>query len=120
MGEIKNLKDFPAKDVDYTKCNGLVPAIVQDARNKTVMNPEALEKTMETGLVTFWSRTRQVLWTKGLHNGHRLIVESMYLDCDNDTILVKAVPHGNICHTGADTCFGEENPSEPVIVVPRD
>lgn len=113
MGEY-DVTNFPAELVNYAKCGGLVPAIIQDDKTQVVlmlgfMNPEALRKTLDTSLVTFWSRTRSVLWTKGAHSGLTLTVRKMYLDCDNDTILIKATPAGHVCHTGADTCFGEIN-----------
>jgi len=96
-----------------------VPAIVQDARTKNVlmlgfMNKEAYETTLRTGKVTFWSRTRQTLWTKGETSGNFLELESMSIDCDNDTLLVKVTPHGPTCHTGTDTCWGETNEMQPV------
>ena len=94
--------------------NGLIPAIVQDDRTLQVlmlgyMNREAYEKSLAEGRVTFYSRTRQCLWTKGETSGNTLQVVSMMVDCDNDTILIKANPAGPVCHTGADTCFGEKN-----------
>ncbi|MDY4611904.1 MAG: bifunctional phosphoribosyl-AMP cyclohydrolase/phosphoribosyl-ATP diphosphatase HisIE [Sphaerochaetaceae bacterium] len=104
--------------VDFAKGNGLVPAIVQDAVTRRVlmlgyMNEEALHITKERGLVTFWSRSRQKLWTKGETSGNYLQVREILEDCDGDTLLVKAIPTGPVCHTGADTCFDEDNnPSE--------
>ncbi len=100
--------------IDFEKMGGLVPAIIQDANTRNVlmlgfMNEEAYEKTQQTGKVTFWSRTRQTLWTKGETSGHYLELVSMAIDCDNDTLLVKVIPHGPTCHTGTDTCWGEEN-----------
>ena len=100
--------------IDFEKMGGLVPAIIQDADTRQVlmlgfMNREAYEKTVATGRVTFWSRTRQTLWTKGETSGHFLHLVSMAVDCDNDTLLVKVHPDGPICHTGTDTCWGEEN-----------
>lgn len=93
---------------------GLVPAIVQDEVTQKVlmlgfMNEEALRKTLETGKVTFFSRTKGRLWTKGEESGNYLLVKSVHKDCDNDTLLIKAEPCGPVCHTGADTCFGETN-----------
>ena len=101
-------------EIDFEKMDGLVPAIIQDAITKNVlmlgfMNEEAYEKTMQTGKVTFFSRTRNCLWTKGETSGNVLKVISVLVDCDNDTLLVKAHPTGPVCHTGADTCFGEKN-----------
>jgi phosphoribosyl-ATP pyrophosphohydrolase/phosphoribosyl-AMP cyclohydrolase len=101
--------------------NGLVPAIVQDVNTHKVlmlgyMNQEALDKTMELGRVTFFSRSKNRLWTKGEASGHFLELRSMAVDCDKDTLLIKAVPHGPTCHTGADTCWGETNHSEDFLV----
>lgn len=103
--------------IDFKKMGGLVPAIIQDATTKNVlmlgfMNEEAYQKTVETGHVTFWSRTRQTLWTKGETSGHFLNLVDMKVDCDNDTLLVKVHPIGPTCHTGTDTCWGEENKME--------
>lgn len=100
--------------------DGLVPAIVQDAvTNKVLMlgfmNAEAFEKTGELGKVTFFSRSRQTLWTKGETSGNYLKVKEILLDCDNDTILIKAIPRGAVCHTGADTCFDEKNESDDFL-----
>jgi phosphoribosyl-ATP pyrophosphohydrolase/phosphoribosyl-AMP cyclohydrolase len=99
---------------------GLVPAIIQDATTKNVlmlgfMNEEAYRKTVETKKVTFWSRTRNCLWTKGETSGNFLHLVDMKIDCDNDTLLVKANPDGPTCHTGTDTCWGEENEMNPVL-----
>lgn len=100
-------------NLDFDKQGGLVPAIVQDHRTREVlmlgfMNPEAWEKTVRTGLVTFWSRTRSTLWTKGETSGNHLRVHRLWVDCDNDTVLVEAEPKGPTCHTGARSCFFEE------------
>ena len=105
--------------LDFEKMGGLVPAIIQDANTDKVlmlgfMNEEAYEKTKETGKVTFFSRTRNCLWMKGETSGNTLQVVSMAADCDNDTLLIKAIPAGPVCHTGADTCFNERN-EEPVM-----
>lgn len=99
--------------LDFKKMNGLVPAIVQDYKTNEVlmlgfMNEEAWNKTNEIGKVTFWSRTRNKLWTKGETSGDFLIVKNIYLDCDDDTILIKAEPKGPTCHTGSKTCFFKE------------
>ena len=101
--------------MDFSKWHGLVPAVIQDAESNEVlmvgfMNEEALARTRETGWVTFFSRTRNALWTKGETSGNRLEVASILVDCDADTLLVKARRHGdgNVCHTGARTCFNEE------------
>lgn len=103
--------------VDFAKGNGLVPAIVQDAVTRRVlmlgyMNEEALTITQERGLVTFYSRSRQKLWTKGETSGNYLNVRSITADCDHDTLLIKALPMGPVCHTGSDTCFDEDNDPE--------
>jgi len=102
-------------DIDFKKGNGLVPAIVQDDRTQNVlmlgyMNEEAYIKTKESGKVTFYSRSRKELWTKGETSGNYLDLVSIKIDCDGDTLLVKAVPYGPTCHTGDDTCFGDVNP----------
>ena len=107
-------------NIDFPKCGGLVPAIIQDAQTKTVlmlgyMNEESLRKTQETGLVTFFSRSRQCLWTKGETSGNYLHVVSIKSDCDNDTLLIQANPDGPTCHTGTDTCWGEENKPNPLL-----
>lgn len=101
--------------IDFNKMNGLVPAIIQDAQTDKVlmlgfMNEEAYNKTVETGKVTFWSRSRNTLWTKGETSGNFLNVVEILNDCDEDTLLIKANPVGPVCHTGADTCWGEKNP----------
>lgn len=101
--------------LDFTKLgNGLLPAIIQDARTNVVlmlgfMNEEAFDKTKKEGKVTFYSRTKDRLWTKGEESGNFLEVVSILPDCDNDTILIKANPAGPVCHTGNDTCFAEIN-----------
>lgn len=100
--------------LDYSKLNGLIPAIVQDATTRKVlmlgfMNEEALAKTIELGKVTFFSRTKNRLWTKGEESGHFLHVVSIKEDCDNDTLLIQVNPAGPVCHKGWDTCFNEEN-----------
>ena len=101
-------------NIDFEKCGGLVPAIIQDAQTKTVlmlgyMNQEAYEKTLATKKVTFWSRSRNCLWTKGETSGNYLNLIDIKVDCDQDTLLVRAIPDGPTCHTGTDTCWGEEN-----------
>jgi len=103
--------------LDFDKMEGLVPVIVQDAQTLVVlmlgfMNEEAYNKTVETGKVTFFSRTKKRLWTKGETSGNFLNVVSMKVDCDNDTLLVKVNPVGPVCHTGTDTCWGEDNVSD--------
>ena len=104
--------------LDFTKMDGLIPAIVQDAVTRRVlmlgyMNEESLKLTRDRGLVTFWSRSRQKIWTKGESSGNYLTVREIIEDCDHDTLLIKALPAGPVCHTGSDTCFNEINdPSE--------
>ncbi len=100
--------------MDFKKLNGLIPAIIQDASTDTVlmlgfMNAEALEKTREEGKVTFFSRTKNRLWTKGEESGNFLNVVEIFEDCDQDTLLIKVNPVGPVCHTGSDTCFNEKN-----------
>lgn len=107
-------------EIDFDKLGGLVPAIVQDARTKNVlmlgfMNREAYDKTVATGKVTFWSRTRNCLWTKGETSGNYLNLVEVKNDCDKDTLLVKAIPDGPTCHTGTDTCWGEDNSANPLL-----
>lgn len=107
-------------EIDFDKLGGLVPAIVQDARTKNVlmlgfMNREAYDKTIATGKVTFWSRSRNCLWTKGETSGNYLNLIEVKNDCDKDTLLVKAIPDGPTCHTGTDTCWGEDNSSNPLL-----
>ena len=97
--------------LDFDKMNGLIPAIIQDNDTRKVlmlgfMNKEAYEKTVETGKVTFFSRTKNRLWTKGEESGNFLNVVSIKADCDNDTLLIQVNPVGPVCHTGTDTCWG--------------
>lgn len=106
-------------ELDFDKMNGLVPAIIQDDKTNKVlmlgfMNKEAYERTVEGGKVTFFSRTKNRLWTKGEESGHFLHVVSITSDCDHDTLLIKVDPVGSVCHTGTDTCWGETN-EEPVL-----
>ncbi len=102
-------------NVDFNKnVTGLVPAIVQDATTKTVlmlgyMNAEALAKTNETGLVTFYSRSKKRLWTKGEESGNVLKLADIKVDCDGDTLLIQATPEGPTCHKGSDTCWNDNN-----------
>ena len=105
--------------LDFNKMNGLIPAIIQDnSTNKVLMlgfmSEEALKKTQEIGQVTFFSRTKNRLWTKGEESGNFLNVVSIAEDCDNDTLLIKVNPVGPVCHTGAETCFAEKN-DEPIM-----
>ncbi|MDR0348137.1 MAG: bifunctional phosphoribosyl-AMP cyclohydrolase/phosphoribosyl-ATP diphosphatase HisIE [Tannerella sp.] len=111
-------------ELDFNKQNGLIPAIIQDAQTGRVlmlgfMNKEAWQKTVETNKVTFYSRTRECLWTKGETSGNFLQVVNILKDCDNDTLLIKANPAGPVCHTGADTCFGEENVQNDILFLSR-
>lgn len=106
--------------IDFDKMGGLVPAIIQDAVTKNVlmlgfMNEEAYQKTIDTKKVTFWSRTRNCLWTKGETSGNYLDLVDIRLDCDNDTLLVKVHPQGPTCHLGTDTCWGEDNSLNPIL-----
>ncbi len=100
--------------IDFKKGNGLVPAIIQDDKSNKVlmlgyMNEDTYKKTLETELVTFYSRSRDEVWTKGETSGNYLHVVSVTEDCDGDTLLIRATPDGPVCHTGDDTCFGEQN-----------
>jgi phosphoribosyl-ATP pyrophosphohydrolase/phosphoribosyl-AMP cyclohydrolase len=107
--------------VDFKKyADGLVPAIIQDHKTQRVlmlgfMNEEAFQKTMREGKVTFYSRSKNRLWTKGEESGNFLFVKEMMSDCDDDTLLVKAEPAGPVCHTGADTCWSEKNHREDFL-----
>lgn len=105
--------------IDFEKMGGLVPAIIQDAETRQVlmlgfMNEEAYQKTLDTRHVTFWSRSRNTLWTKGETSGNYLNLVDIKIDCDQDTLLVRAIPVGPTCHTGTDTCWGETNEQEPI------
>ena len=106
--------------IDFEKMGGLVPAIIQDAVTQKVlmlgfMNEEAYQKTLDTKHVTFWSRKRNTLWTKGETSGNFLNLVDIKVDCDNDTLLIQAHPDGPTCHTGTDTCWGEENHVNPLL-----
>ena len=102
-------------NIDFNKYpDGLVPAVIQDDRTLKVlmlgyMNEEALQQTMKTGLVTFYRRSKGRLWTKGEESGNLLDLKSLSVDCDNDTLLIRAHPRGPVCHTGSDTCWNERN-----------
>lgn len=103
--------------VNFEKSNGLVPCVVQDSSTNKVlmlgfMNPEALTKTLNEKRLTFYSRSKKRLWTKGESSGNFLSLVDVHLDCDNDTLLFKVKPKGPTCHTGADTCFNDKNQSE--------
>ena len=106
-------------EIDFEKMGGLVPAIIQDATTKNVlmlgfMNKEAYDKTVATGTVTFYSRSKGRLWTKGETSEHFLHAVSIKSDCDNDTLLIHVHPEGPVCHTGTDTCWGEKNTANPL------
>jgi phosphoribosyl-ATP pyrophosphohydrolase/phosphoribosyl-AMP cyclohydrolase len=106
-----NNKPLPVK---FDENSGLVPAVIQDAQTKKVlmlgyMNRESLQKTIDTRLVTFYSRSRKTLWTKGETSGNFLHLVDIQSDCDNDTLLVQVKPDGPVCHLGTDTCWGDEN-----------
>jgi phosphoribosyl-ATP pyrophosphohydrolase/phosphoribosyl-AMP cyclohydrolase len=106
--------NFKTEDVKWDKGNGLLPAIIQDSTNKTVLmqgyfSKESLEQTQSTGKVCFYSRSKERLWTKGESSENYLIAKEILLDCDGDSFLVKAEPQGPTCHTGTDTCWGEKN-----------
>ena len=101
-------------DMNFDKMQGLIPAIIQDAETRQVlmlgyMNKEAYDITVQTGKVTFWSRSRQTIWTKGETSGNYLNVVDIKNDCDQDTLLIRVHPAGPVCHTGTDTCWGEKN-----------
>ena len=107
---------FDIDKVNFEKSNGLVPAIIQDSITQNVlmlgyMNEEALKKTVETRIVTFWSRSKSRIWVKGETSGNYLKLTNIALDCDSDAILIHAVPAGPVCHTGDDTCWGAVNSS---------
>lgn len=101
-------------DMNFDKMQGLIPAIIQDAETRQIlmlgyMNKEAYDITVQTGKVTFWSRSRQTIWTKGETSGNYLNVVDIKNDCDQDTLLIRVHPTGPVCHTGTDTCWGEKN-----------
>ena len=105
---------FNMDTVDWTKSDGLVPAVVQDARSLRVLmlgyvNQESLQATLETGFVTFYSRSKQRLWKKGETSGHVLRLHNIRLDCDSDTLLIMAEPEGPTCHLGTESCFGNDD-----------
>ena len=115
------------ESIDNLKFNeqGLIPAIAQDEDTGEVlmlgyMNEEALQRTLASGEVWFYSRSRQELWHKGATSGNRIIVRSVWTDCDGDTILVKAKPLGPVCHTGSRTCFFQQLNEDGTIVTPQD
>jgi phosphoribosyl-AMP cyclohydrolase / phosphoribosyl-ATP pyrophosphohydrolase len=108
-------------EINYLKYgDGLVPAVIQDDRTNKVlmlgfMNREALDMSRNTGKVTFYSRSKKRLWTKGEESGHFLILKDIKLDCDQDSLLIKVIPTGPVCHTGADTCWNEKNESSDFL-----
>lgn len=111
---MRMLKEADIEKLDFAKGNGLIPAIIQDNQTDTVlmlgyMDKEALKKTISTKMVTFYSRSKDRLWTKGETSGNYLHLKSIQVDCDNDTLLIRAKPDGPACHTGDDTCFGDVN-----------
>jgi len=113
---IRDSRDI--QSLDWVKGDGLLPAIVQDAVDGRVlmqafMNAEALAQTLDTGAVTFWSRSREKLWTKGETSGNSLQLVSVHADCDSDCLLVLAEPHGPTCHRETDTCFDSSKPVRP-------
>ena len=117
---ISNARDATA--LDWGKAAGLLPAIVQDAFDGRVlmlawMNPDALARSLDCGLVTFWSRSRQQLWTKGDTSGNRLRLVAVHADCDSDCLLVLAQPEGPACHRGTDTCFDAQAPVAPGLAL---
>jgi phosphoribosyl-ATP pyrophosphohydrolase/phosphoribosyl-AMP cyclohydrolase len=110
-------------EINYLKYgDGLVPAVIQDDRTNKVlmlgfMNQEALDMSRNTGKVTFYSRSKKRLWTKGEESGHFLILKDIKLDCDQDSLLIKVIPTGPVCHTGADTCWNEKNESSDFLSI---
>jgi len=115
---IRDARDIQA--IDWEKTEGLVPAIVQDAVDGRVlmqgwMNPEALANSLDNGLVTFWSRSRQKLWTKGETSGNSLQLVAVHADCDSDCLLVLASPRGPTCHRETDSCFDSKRPVRPQL-----
>jgi phosphoribosyl-ATP pyrophosphohydrolase/phosphoribosyl-AMP cyclohydrolase len=109
-------------EINFSKySDGLVPTIIQDDQTGKVlmlgfMNQEALDKSTELGKVTFYSRSKKRLWTKGEESGHFLILKDVKLDCDQDSLLIRASPQGPVCHTGADTCFNEKNKKDDFLI----
>lgn len=106
--------------IDFEKMSGLIPAIIQDAVTSKVlmlgyMNEDAYNQTIDTGLVTFFSRSRQKLWVKGETSGNYLKLVSINIDCDNDALLIKVHPQGPVCHKGTDTCWSESNEYQPIM-----
>jgi phosphoribosyl-AMP cyclohydrolase / phosphoribosyl-ATP pyrophosphohydrolase len=108
-------------EIDFAKySDGLVPAIVQDDQTSKVlmlgfMNQAAVDKSLESGKVTFYSRSKKRLWTKGEESGHFLVLKNIQTDCDQDSLLIRATPQGPVCHTGADTCWNEKNEGDFLV-----
>lgn len=110
--------------LDFSKLNGLIPCVVQDSKTFKVlmlgfMNEEAYQKTLKEKLVTFYSRSKNRLWTKGESSGNHLELVEVLEDCDHDTLLLKVIPKGPVCHTGADTCFAEKNESNDILFLEK-
>jgi phosphoribosyl-AMP cyclohydrolase / phosphoribosyl-ATP pyrophosphohydrolase len=110
--------------LNFNKLNGLIPCVIQDANTQVIlmlgyMNPEAFTKTQKEKRVTFYSRSKQRLWTKGETSGNYLELIDMLADCDQDTLLIKVKPQGPSCHTGADTCFNEKNAQKGIEFLER-
>jgi len=108
------------KNIDFDKGKGLVPCIIQDVTTKNVlmlgyMNDEALQSTLREGKVTFWSRSKNRLWTKGEESGNYLMLKDIQADCDNDTLLITVMPKGPTCHKGSDTCWGTSNHANALL-----
>ncbi len=126
LKESNSNSPLEVRGINYKKySDGLVPAIVQDyTTNKVLMlgfmNEAALKRTEEIGKVTFYSRSKHRLWTKGEDSGNYLLLKQLLVDCDNDTLLIKAQPVGPVCHTGADTCWSEKNNSDNFLLYLED
>lgn len=110
--------------IDFSKLNGLIPCVIQDSKTSKVlmlgfMNEEAYQKTLQEKLVTFYSRSKKRLWTKGESSGNYMEVVEVLEDCDHDTLLIKAIPKGPVCHTGTDTCFNEKNDGNEVLFLEK-
>lgn len=110
--------------IDFSKLNGLIPCVIQDSKTSKVlmlgfMNEEAYQKTLQEKLVTFYSRSKKRLWTKGESSGNYMEVVEVLEDCDHDTLLIKAIPKGPVCHTGSDTCFNEKNEGTEVLFLEK-
>ena len=111
-------------NLDFSKLNGLIPCVVQDSKTSVVlmlgfMNEEAYQKTLQEKIVTFYSRSKKRLWTKGESSGNNLELVEILEDCDHDTLLLKVIPRGSVCHTGADTCFNEKNEGNEILFLEK-